>query len=731
MISPDRLLPQQQIYNFLRSVTIKYDPIAQYLNSALITKGIAVNTQDPTTWKYYINMTGAYHASDTPMYVVSLDNQEQMLFTPANLASNPRTRAAYTPGGQYYSRLCETYPDQIDLIKSILFPVSDMEKAILADDFTLLSYGTGYLEIYEQPVLIMAIEKFLLIYKERWYFDFLDDEPYFYLTAWGSLWTFLAMLLLSERMGNINTPYVHSWHIWNELEAQGISNYSDILDRKKSMMLYQNIDYLKANAGKQQNLILLANRLLDDFGVGLYGRRVVQESETGAANYELTPQLAPTRIPTDYAVLTTEIPTETVAVLQSQIYQKGLTPFDTAEAHIAIERKLGDTTLNSFMTKFLEIRPIAKNKPYADVLNLFLVETLVTSIIRGYYTKAIEVSDPVVGGLLFMSPKELLALYHYACQKSLGLTPDGFPTQVRLYKAFDTEIGVPEKTIFRHNETVYLSMLVDSEDYLSGISYNTTLQTPSDFTTNLTDLWLKFMSHTLMDQSTCSDKLYTALQYLYSFCHTRREETMSLVTGYDSYSEWLGPEGIDIQKSILSQYDVQEDPDASWGALADAIISTLVPLNDILNSFGNFTLSDAGYERLRQLFVQMCSYRVVFLDSTRVTPEFASGFKISNWYGPDHTETYADVPLTLNVNLTSSSIATSNMDPYKGVDTVHSTQSLSTMNNIVTATTHMGKTATSQTREYPKFTYRTPSKSMKRGPLNLTYMRAQMIPDIP
>lgn len=106
MISNDRLPMQRQIYNFLRSATIKYDPIADYQNATLVAKGYHVDPYDMSTWKYYMNMVGQYHPSDTVMRVVSLDTRATIDFTSENLANHPRTRQAYIPGGVYYNTLC-------------------------------------------------------------------------------------------------------------------------------------------------------------------------------------------------------------------------------------------------------------------------------------------------------------------------------------------------------------------------------------------------------------------------------------------------------------------------------------------------------------------------------------------------------------------------------------------------------------------------------------------------
>lgn len=724
MIAKDMLVIQQQVYNFLRSVTIKFDPIAQNINTNLIRQGYSVNTLDPTTWKYYVNMQGRYHESDEMMRVISLDTRQEIDFTPQVLESHPRTKTVYQPGGIYYKKLCQIYPKQVDLIKSILFPVTDIQKAIASDDLVLLGYGDGYLEEWEQPIILAEIESFLEIVKERWYFNFLDDEPLFHITFWGSLWTYLAMLIMSKRESLVHTPYVHSWHIWNKLKTKGLDDYSDVLDRKKSMMLYQNIDYLKANAGKQSNLVILANRLLSDFGVSIYGRKIVQESQTGSGNFQLTPQFQAVRIPTDNFNLLSEITSASVSQIQSSVYEKGLTPELDAEVTDVKERKLGDTRLNNFMTKFLEIRPLAKNKIYADVLNMFILETLTTCIINEYYTAPVLVSDQAADISLYFGPKELLAIYHYASLKSIGITPVNIPTQFSFYRSFLTQIPDAAKTIQRGDEKIYLSMHFDTDEFLSGIEYNEEIAYPTDFTEMLTRQWLKYMEHLLADQKTKIGRRGYILEYLTRLCHERRVEEAVLVPGFTTYEEWLGPQGIDIESSILSRYDVQLDPLGAWGSLADSIMTALVPINETLDVFGNFTLSDYGFERLRQLFVQMCSYRVVFLESTRQTPEYALGLKWSNEYGPDHVETFKDRTLAHKVRTTDSISSDRDFHLHTGFCKVNKTTTELAAKYTVTTRSNMGPVDMTLSKDNIRLISRTTSTFSSSGTVNLSSVGA-------
>lgn len=668
MISSDRLPMQREVYNFLRTVTVKYEPIAMQQNTALLSRGYSVSATDKTTWKYYLNMQGRYHESDTPMYVTSLDTRARILLTPEVLAGHPRTRTVYSPGGIYFKRLCETYPTQTDLIKSILFPVTDVEKAITSPDLTLLNYGTGYLEEMEEEPIVDAIVTFLAIQVERWHFKFLADEPLFHISFLSSLWTQLALVIMVEREVNVKTRYAHSWHIWNYLQTHGLDNYSDILDRKKTMMLYQNVEYFRANSGKQSNLEILHDRILSDFGIALYGRRVVLERQTGADNYQLTPQLKATYIPESSRFVSSEIVSETVGTIQEKAYEKGIAENPTSESVAVKERTLGDTTLNNYTTKFVEIRPITKNKVFASIINSFVIDTLMTSIIRGYYTTPISVTDTATGASLTLPPKELMAIYHYASMKAMGFTPTNIPNKFSLYTSFTTEIEPPKDVIWRGDEKVYVRSHFKPEEFLSGLNYDEDIYSPTEFSEMLERLWLRYLEHMWEDMTTSIDNRHYILAYLTSLCHKRRTETFSLVTNFTEYSRWFGIGGIDIESSVLSQYYLQEDPKASWQNLADTIISALIPMTDTLNYFGNFTMSDLGYDRLRKLFIEMCSYQLVFLESSRDTPEYSIGGKWSTQYGPDHIDAYSEITDVLYENHVNTITQTTPLEKHPGVE---------------------------------------------------------------
>lgn len=175
-------LANQEVVNFLRTVTIKNGYFADQLLQVLVRpqyRGGLPIEHNP----YYMHLTGQYilrdevnatltdpqtgvkytqtygttfyitnedgvqvkvmnkqvytdDAFDEMMYVTSLDTQEEIPFTRENLhgdAANAastvhkKTLEAYKVPGRYFDMLCKKYPRQVDLIKSIVYLVDPIK----------------------------------------------------------------------------------------------------------------------------------------------------------------------------------------------------------------------------------------------------------------------------------------------------------------------------------------------------------------------------------------------------------------------------------------------------------------------------------------------------------------------------------------------------------------------------------------------------------------------------
>ena len=129
----------EHCFNLIKTLSIKSS-----IHALLINEGLRDSLtdyeipSDKTKWKYYLNVSGEYHSSDSLMQVTSLDTREIIIFSKENLEIHVATADAYRYGSREYYSLVNKYPDKENLILGILNPC-DINKAVDSEDGTILS----------------------------------------------------------------------------------------------------------------------------------------------------------------------------------------------------------------------------------------------------------------------------------------------------------------------------------------------------------------------------------------------------------------------------------------------------------------------------------------------------------------------------------------------------------------------------------------------------------------
>jgi len=285
----------KSVIRLAATILIKDAYTATAINALLKIKGYAVDDNDPYSWKYYLNLAGIYHESDTPMTVTSLDTLEEIPFTKETLAIHRGTKKEYYYGSRYYQQLVAQYPDQRALINGILNPV-DVETAIAAGDHTILFYDTSLVEAAEQQ-LIPGLQAYIDHMFVRWYNpDYTLFEQYYYPGFLTVLYSSLVMQIILLRKRACKTDQAHSYHIRQYLTSNSeVGEEFDYMTQKQRLWLYRNIRYLNRNLGRQDIFEGVTQKVLTDRGFSLVGYDLTQNYENMPD--DLTPTIEMVRTP--------------------------------------------------------------------------------------------------------------------------------------------------------------------------------------------------------------------------------------------------------------------------------------------------------------------------------------------------------------------------------------------------------------------------------------------------
>ena len=273
------------------------DPVSD--TEVTLNYGCISTVYDPTGKKMSVPNRLLYTGFDEMMYVTSLDTRTTVPFTREvlhgiktvsedgteiyTLNAHEKTLEAYKVGSKYYKRLCERYPNQVDLIKSIVYFAPDSKNpmgfAIGAPHLSMISYDASLLEDRERVNVLDAINGFLDLVKDRWDTREYTYEDHYAGALWSIIWSILPMLIAVQRYSNIKTPFVHSSHLWDYLTSNGLESFKGYLSQEQEWFLYKNIRYLRDRSGQHRILNILIDNLLSDYNLTIESKNVALHKE--------------------------------------------------------------------------------------------------------------------------------------------------------------------------------------------------------------------------------------------------------------------------------------------------------------------------------------------------------------------------------------------------------------------------------------------------------------------
>ncbi len=633
-----------------QTLTIKFPAAATMRNEYLSLIGYNVDPSAPSTWAYYMNLAGQYHASDTPMTVVSLDTLETIEFTYDNLLLHRATRKAYAYGTSYYQNLLSRYPNQETLIRGILNPVP-METILSAKSWEILYYDSEHVESQE-VYLISDLQEWINNFTNRWYMPLPARVQLQYpATFFGLMFSHLPGEIINIRNRYVRTPQVHSYHLWCYLGSHDrLNKFKDYTSLKQALYLYRNIEYIEAHAGKTSTFVDLIANILTERRIPLTAYELQQDTSSIGEGIYSTGTVA--KIPQNTLA-------ESVSGIQYITIEDALeNEVDSAKDNAdyletqksTVPDMVKNAITNILPTKVLESVMVDQS----DAMPRKLTDTLLTEWIylasHGKYTANIILTDPISQEAMSMSVKEALVLWVYAVMQQFEITLTDIP---KLTAFFAQRIPSPTFSELRKaTQKTYVTELGIQVAMTETTSVSTIISTEAFYSTAVA-IQGNLSAHRMM---------YTSMEDLYQrgewevlcrkfYC----DEPCTLVDQPTTYATWFKE-----KNWTLSMSTPQE-----WSDFALSIF-TIATGSDLRSTI---SISDI-HSAMIGIMTQLSSYGVQYVHKTIAAP----GIVLDNLavrYGKVESKGYGKVQLPSRVEVIDQKQkgkSSTVLPPFKAVD---------------------------------------------------------------
>ncbi len=483
-------------FKLAKTLVIKSEVSANFLNAHLIKNfgSGAVNLDDKTTWKYYLNISGEYHSSDIPMYVSSIDNEETILFSKSSLSINNGTLLSYMYGSVYYDSLVAKYPNQELLIMGILYPV-DIFLALNARDGQILNYPSDLVQGNEYT-LMRDLQTWIFNFSYRWdVYAFNYSDNLYAAAQLAIMYLNIPAKILNLRLARCKTLEAHSYHIDTYLASNNnLNTYIDYLTLKQKMFLYRNIKYIQKYAGSTKIFNNLIQKLLSDIGMPIYGVDI-RKKLVDLNTYKSNPicRTVPLGGIEAYGVSQYY---NTDEILTKEIPDAFDNKFYYDKYKVEVDNKLTYSLSNFYKSKVLLSNIVDYDNPTGFTIEDVLINNF------GYlsYFGMLKISTPLTintGNVVSLSSKDAFFLMIYLTYSLSGIKITKMPT-VYLNRVLQVPLMKPESIMGR-----------------VGLSDSNVKRVHSDIASTLPS---SYTFSSVQDFKVYSDQLFTGMknQYLYT-----------------------------------------------------------------------------------------------------------------------------------------------------------------------------------------------------------------------
>ena len=254
----------------VKSMVIKLTDIGEQINNGLKALFNIDIPSDKHNWKYFLNISGQPHFTNSKNIEINILELDKIRsFNKETLDKYPDTRTALMGFSNYYNELIYKYPNDIAYINGCINPV-DIDTAIAAPEGSILTYNTELVEEQELSV-IRKLEKYIADYLARWHLkNYMVCDELYMSSMLATLYGALPNKLMNIRLANARSNEAHSFHVEHYFRSNfNLWDDVSVLNKESLWWLYNNLDYIMKNDGKESTTDLILDKIFNTNNVGV------------------------------------------------------------------------------------------------------------------------------------------------------------------------------------------------------------------------------------------------------------------------------------------------------------------------------------------------------------------------------------------------------------------------------------------------------------------------------
>lgn len=596
----------KEIISLVDSMVIKSSVDADSINTQLTLQGVEVDYDDPTTWKYYLNLSGSYHANDQRINIVSSDTQEEIELNKENLLEHPITRVEYGPGGIYHNTLVAGNTKMRHFIDGVFNPV-DIDTAVSATDFQILYFDNRYIASNEVE-LMDHVQAFVYNYVSRWHIsDYNEADDLYTAAMFDQLYKSLVTAIINIRTSFCNTSQVCEFHLWSKLKGlYGLDVYKGLLTQQQALWLYRNVRHVILHAGSQYILEDMIEKLINTANLEAFKYDYVKIEDN--LHKSLVPDGRFVKREFNDSVI--DIDEEVLLATEESVLYECIEEAPENEREFDYDvKKLKDipytTTVNQFPTGLIKIEPMSN--VVTDRFNDqqfkldYWVYLCSLDMFEGTY-----IFDLGSLGTKTLSAKQALILYIYANTKASGVRLDTVPSPriTNVVRQVTPSFSIVKDSV--------ASDLISDEDITRALKDTVVPRTVSsyeEFDNFVETVISRKIQHDFQWQGEGQHLKRAMLKDMIDGIHLTTQ--VDLVEGSVHYIDWLG--SIKVTDSGINEYE--------WYSISLTILKTLLDLDP------NSTALPSSQKAVIEILDKLSGYSIIV-----TAGESRLGYKDIDWF---------------------------------------------------------------------------------------------------